>query len=148
MNKRRRFKAKRRRAARRWRGRFFQAVARVWRRAEAEADHGARRPYYALGVDGEPVHVPDVLVWAAWFETADRIVARTAVGAGCVSTVFLGIDHNFYGGPPLLWGTMTFDVPGLQHAERRYASRDDALLGHEAAVCNARLALQVNEVHA
>jgi len=33
--------------------------------------------------------------WATWFETGDRRVARKEIGDIAISTVFLGIDHNF-----------------------------------------------------
>lgn len=56
-----------------------------------------------------PVPEPDLLKWAAWFETADRIVFQTRLGETLISTVFLGIDHNFSDtGPPLLFETMIF----------------------------------------
>ena len=50
------------------------------------------------------------LIWARWFETADRRVALTEVSGIRVSTVFLGLDYRFSGeGPPLLlFETMTF----------------------------------------
>ncbi|MBY3157352.1 hypothetical protein HFO56_34060 [Rhizobium laguerreae] len=51
---------------------------------------------------------PDSLKWARWMETADVVVARTDNGIMYISTVFLGIDHNFQGGPPLVFETMTF----------------------------------------
>jgi hypothetical protein len=57
----------------------------------------------------EPVRVYDVLVWAKWFEKAPRHVGRTEIRPGVVvSTVFLGIDHSFGFGPPLLFETMVF----------------------------------------
>ena len=34
-----------------------------------------------------------------WVETADRVVSKTEVADIEVSTVFLGIDHQFYNGP-------------------------------------------------
>ena len=34
-----------------------------------------------------------------WVETADRVVSRTQVADVEVSTVFLGIDHQFFAGP-------------------------------------------------
>jgi len=105
------------------------------------------RPYYVLGPDGEPLHVRDVLIWAAWFETADRRVALTDVGPGYVSTVFLGLDHGWGGGPPLLWETMIFNVPGVDADHRRYTSRPDAIAGHADMVAIAQLALQVNAIH-
>jgi hypothetical protein len=104
------------------------------------------RPYYVL-VDGEPLRVSDVRAWAHWFETADRSVACTDVGPGRVSTVFLGIDHNYFSGPPVLWETMIFDVPGVECRQWRYTSRAAAVAGHAEAVDMARMAVQVNEVH-
>ena len=70
-----------------------------------------------------------------------RLLKRRHVGweevGGClVSTVFLGVDHNFSGrGPPLLFETMLF--PGDHHGAvvcQRYSTWDDAFLGHRAKV--------------
>ncbi len=52
--------------------------------------------------------------WAKWFQTADRIVAKSDVGDVSVSTVFLGLDHSFGDGPPMLFETMIF---GGEHDE-------------------------------
>lgn len=99
-------------------------------------------------VNGEPVPEPDVLKWAMWMEDAaqnqSRIVARTKVddialtADICVSTVFLGIDHNFFGdGPPILYETMIFG--GDHHEDMwRYSTRADALHGHLVAVAHAK----------
>ena len=68
--------------------------------------------YYILDGTHEPVPVTDVLAWAHWHEMTDRRVALTAVTPTIeVSTVFLGLDHNFSGhGPPLLFETMVFQA--------------------------------------
>ena len=50
---------------------------------------------YILTADGEPIEVPDLLIWAEWFERADRTVAKTEIDGAMVSTVFLGLDHSF-----------------------------------------------------
>ena len=56
-----------------------------------------------------PVRCPDLLTWGRWFETEDRQVARTIVMGVLVSTVFLGLDHRFFGdGPPILFESMAF----------------------------------------
>ena len=56
-----------------------------------------------------PVPEPDIIAWAHWFSTADRVVFQTEIPGGVISTVFLGIDHNFRGvGPPVLFETMIF----------------------------------------
>jgi hypothetical protein len=57
-----------------------------------------------------PVPEPDLLTWAESFEHCDRHVAKTRVLDLCeVSTIFLGIDHNWSReGPPVLFETMIF----------------------------------------
>lgn len=86
-------------------------------------------------VNGEPVHEPDTLKWAQWFEAApERVLKQEWVGDARVSTVFLGIDHNFMGGyEPILWETMIF---GGEHDgyQERYSSRQEAEQGHVEAV--------------
>lgn len=54
--------------------------------------------------------------WAVQFEDgATRRVALTRIGPYEISTVFLGLDHNFYpGGPPILFETMSFVTTGGQ----------------------------------
>lgn len=88
-----------------------------------------------------PVPVDDALVWARWFERADRTVAKTVLGDIRVSTVFLGLDHNWgrllgADTPPLLFETMVFgsDHPDLDEYQRRYSTWDEAEEGHAAAV--------------
>jgi len=58
----------------------------------------------------EPVEEPDLVTWAMWMETADRCVKHTEQGDVRVSTVFLGLDHNFGDlfGLPILFETMAF----------------------------------------
>jgi hypothetical protein len=77
-----------------------------------------------LLVGQTPVPCVDLLTWAREFETMDRRVAETTVGDFWVSTVFLGLDHNWgHRGSPLLFETMVFpadkDTRGLDiHCER------------------------------
>lgn len=70
------------------------------------------------------------LAWHGWFESAERHVGDDTIRGVRISTVFLGLDHNFFGeGPPILWETMVFG--GRLHGEmRRYSSRADAVRGH------------------
>lgn len=77
----------------------------------------------------------DLLAWGRWFETADRRVALTEHELFRVSTVFLGLDHQFGPGPPLLFETMAFERGSSSEIEcRRYANWEDAELGHKAMV--------------
>jgi hypothetical protein len=68
-----------------------------------------------------------------------RRVALDEVGGYRVSTVFLGVDHNFaMHGPPVLWETMVFDDSGQGRPwdewQDRYTSRADAEAGHRRVV--------------
>lgn len=91
---------------------------------------------YILNPDGS-VEATDLTTWARWFETGDRIIAQDTVDESRVSTVFIGIDHNFgASGPPLLFETMVFDGP-LDGEQDRYATKAEALAGH--AVMLARV---------
>lgn len=74
--------------------------------------------YYILK-DKKPV-VVDVLTWAKWIGyPGNKIVAQEMVGGGKVSTVFLGIDHAFFGqSPPILFETMVFGGPCDGEQER------------------------------
>lgn len=56
-----------------------------------------------------------------------------------MSTVFLGLDHNFSGGEPILFETMIFGGP-LDGEQRRYHTYDQAERGHTEAVAAARIA--------
>jgi hypothetical protein len=97
---------------------------------------------YILDADGNPMPCEDTLEWARWFgQASNRVVAFTDLGEvlGQVSTVFLGLDHNW--SPmhdpltykPVLWETLIFGGihDGLM---RRYDSLEAARLGHEDAV--------------
>lgn len=50
--------------------------------------------HYILDSNHQPIEV-DMLTWAFWLEKPERIVAQTNVGQFWVSTVFLGLDHDF-----------------------------------------------------
>ncbi len=94
---------------------------------------------YILAKDGKtPIECDDLKEWGRWMNGDERIVRRTEVGEVTVSTVFLGLDHNFTDwGPPQLWETMIF---GGKHDGRqwRYTSREAAENGHDSAVVMAQ----------
>jgi hypothetical protein len=80
------------------------------------------------------VVVEDTLDWAIWFDQSkNRIVAQEMVGQLWVSTVFLGLDHNFGDGPPVLWETMVFGDDQMDR-DRCSGSREQALAMHERMV--------------
>ena len=92
---------------------------------------------YILDSAGEPVPCPDYDLYAAWRIEADkrdgRRLGKYKSGDCLVSTVFLGIDHQFDDGPPLLFETMIrrWKAWGRQW---RYTTRAEALAGHAAVV--------------
>lgn len=85
-------------------------------------------------LDGHtPVPASDLLTWSAWFEKAERHVAKTNIGDVFVSTVFLGLDHNWDQGPSILFETMVFQGP-LDGEQERYVTWEEAEAGHAAMV--------------
>ena len=95
-------------------------------------------------VGDEPMAEPDLFVWAAWIETHDRRVALTTIADGIeVSTVFLGLDHRFGPGEPILFETMVFAAvhPDLNGDTVRYSTWDEAEAGHAAMVQRVKAAL-------
>lgn len=101
--------------------------------------------YFTLGgTAGTEVRPATLHEWAAFFEDdSRRRVAFDRVTSGVVvSTVFLGLDHNF-GKPadgPLVFETMVFGGP-FDGAMFRYCRFDDALRGHEGVLAYVRASL-------
>jgi len=84
--------------------------------------------YYILkGV--EPVRCNDLKEWADFRRGDGRRVALTEKQGVKVSTVFLGLDHSFGGGEPVLFETMVFGGP-YDEEQKRYTTYGDALDGH------------------
>ncbi len=88
--------------------------------------------YILEGHDPKPID--DIMQWAKWYEKADRIVEQTIIGDVKVSTVFLGVDHNYDndGTPPILFETMIFGGKNDMYQER-YCTWDEAVQGHKTA---------------
>ncbi len=80
----------------------------------------------------------DIREWAKWMQDHEsRILQQEDVGDARVSTVFLGVDHDFAGtGRAVLWETMIFGGP-LDGEQWRYSSRQEAVVGHVDAVTKA-----------
>jgi hypothetical protein len=106
-------------------------------------------PQYYILLDRTPIAV-DVMTWAKWFENIEnRRIARTEINDRCyVSTVFLGLDHNFSGrGDPVLFESMVFGGP-LDQEQRRYRSYAEAEEGHQAMLTRAKIAAaQIKSIH-
>lgn len=99
---------------------------------------------YILDENGQPHPEPDRLAWVRWFETSyqQRVVVQDEVFPGIkVSTVFLGVDHNWNGKePPQLWQSIIFapDNYPLGGEQQRYASLTEARAGHAVLVRHVR----------
>jgi hypothetical protein len=74
--------------------------------------------------------------WARRFEDQEyKRIAWTDFGPVQVSTVWLGINHNFAGeGEPIIFETMIFGGPeALDQSQWRYSTEEEARAGHEHA---------------
>ncbi|CAJ4954641.1 Uncharacterised protein [Burkholderia pseudomallei] len=93
------------------------------------------RNLYVL--DGhEPRRARSVLEWMHWFANTDRTVALTCIDELEVSTVFIGIDHEFsphglryHGQEPMLFETAVFTGSRVTRVVR-HPSWDEAAHAH------------------
>ena len=100
---------------------------------------------YILDRDGNPVVEPNFIRWCEWMGKNNRGVLRDTVGGCAVSTVFLATDHRFGGGgPPILFETMIFNYRFAHEYEycERYCTREQAVVGHAAAVAHVKAILE------
>lgn len=73
--------------------------------------------------------------WCKLFEDMDyKIIKQETLSNGFrVSTVWLGIDHSFGSGRPLIFETMVFPTETLEEQDtNRYSTLEEAIKGHEA----------------
>ena len=102
-----------------------------------------RPQYYRL--DGRVAVPCEMMEWALMFrDIGQRRVAHTTLPNGYrISTVFLGLDHNFFDdGPPLIFESMTF--PSTGHDEQlcaRCSTWEEAEAQHARMVMETRLRL-------
>lgn len=78
---------------------------------------------------GKPL---ELMEWAMLFEDFKykRIDLTKLWWGGRVSTVWLGLDHNFSGGTPIIFESMLFGIRGYSTDEVRYSGLADARNGH------------------
>jgi len=89
--------------------------------------------YYYLNEDHtfRPCKITE---WSEQFEKINKHVADDVINGKKVSTVWLGLNHNFFHGIPLLFETMVFDENGRDIYMERYATWDEAESGHKKAI--------------
>lgn len=110
-------------------------------------DEFSTLPYYTLDKDNNAV--PGTLAeYVAWTKGLNKDtdllrwtkqVDDTTIDDSRISTVFLGIDHNWGAGPPVLWETMVFGGE-LDQEQVRYRSHDAAVVGHKVMVKRVKAA--------
>lgn len=102
------------------------------------------RHFAVLNDKHELEFVDNVVEWGRRFETSNRVVAQTIMlgwpwDKFVISTVFLGVDYNFYrGGKPLFFETMVFRNDLFDADCVRYATWDEADAGHDAMLAKWR----------
>ena len=87
--------------------------------------------------DGFAVQCQDLMEWGAWMEAHRNKFQKISKVAGLrLSTVFLGLDHSFGHGEPLLWETMLFndDMNGESESQWRFTFQGEAYEFHETKV--------------
>lgn len=88
--------------------------------------------YYIMDKDHNVIPVEDAREWARSFERDTRIIKQEKLWTGkFVSTVFLGLNHRFDEGEPLIFETMVF--PDEADIER-YSTYEQAITGHDEMV--------------
>jgi hypothetical protein len=91
----------------------------------------ASKNYWILNEKHEAVPA-DAATWG-YFRQKHFRIAKTLILGADVSTVFLGINHRFGPGKPLLFETMVFGGP-LDELCWRYETWQQAGRGHKRAV--------------
>ena len=72
-------------------------------------------------------------------DPAKKIVKQERLPDGrFVSTVWLGLNHQYGDGPPLIFETMVFGGDGDSRECERYSTEAEALAGHKAMVARLR----------
>lgn len=85
---------------------------------------------------GKPI---DTATWTKLFHDRKyQIIKQTRVEDWVVSTVWLGINHAFGGGPPIIFETLILDDSQGEVDGTRYSTEDQALKGHKRFVQQAR----------
>lgn len=91
------------------------------------------QPSFYILENGQTKEEPDLLKWAAWMEQNKRQILLSTLNNIKISTVFLGINHNFGEGEPILFETMIFGGTHDQYQDR-YHTEEEAVEGHTKAM--------------
>lgn len=92
--------------------------------------------YYYLDENKNPIRC-DLKTWTIKFDNQNRVVKQEEVNDKYVSTMFLGLDHNYLedNDNPHIFETMIFQNNDWQDIYcERYSTYQEAEEGHEKAV--------------
>ncbi len=89
--------------------------------------------HYTIDKEGNVSLEPNLEKWAKSFQANTRRIAGTRVFGIYISTIFLGLDHSFGSGPPILFETMIFGGINDQY-QKRYVTLEEAKKGHKETV--------------
>ena len=86
--------------------------------------------YFNIDEDGNVRESKNALGLENFWVYPSRLVCFTKINHKCyLSTVFLGIDHNYsFYGPPIIYESMLFGYE--KEIMLRYSTREEALEGH------------------
>ena len=95
---------------------------------------------YILLEDHTAVPVDDMMAWGAFMEGGieNRRVGYTEIDNYKVYTTFLGLDHAWNGGPPLLFETMIQKADEWLGYQERCSTWQEAEIQHELALIKVR----------
>lgn len=90
---------------------------------------------YILTEQKEVKRAKNIKEWSEYLQSSNNRVANDLVGSYRVSTVFLGVDHAFGDGPPLVFETMIFPEDSYKDLYcERYSTYEEAVAGHKRVV--------------
>lgn len=105
----------------------------------------SKRYQFYYDMEGNPI---DIKQWGKLFgDTKKRRVGQDEFSGYTVSTVWMGINHNFVGNPPLIFETMVFGPDSLDGTEveeftERYSTIAEAKTGHRKTVAAVKASLK------
>lgn len=101
--------------------------------------------FYILDENKKIITTENILIWVEWLENSYKDgthwIADTRLKNIHISTVFLGANHNWGEGDPILFETMVFGGWLNREYQVRYSTYDEALDGHSKAI---KMALKYN----
>lgn len=96
--------------------------------------------------DGNPIDFA-MWVWLSEAHPGYKIIRHThGDNDSLISTVHLGINHNFSGTePPIIFETMVFGIDGWEDYQERYQTETEATVGHEQVLAAINAGISASE---